>query len=48
MCLVHFRSLPILIHLNQLVCYPINYAIMYRIHVPVVVKANNSSQGESQ
>lgn len=48
MCLAHFKCLPILTHLNQLVCYSINYAIMYRIRVPIVVKGNNYCQGKFQ
>lgn len=48
MCLAHLKSLPILTHLNQLVCFPTNCAIVYGIHIPIVVKADNYSQGESQ
>lgn len=47
MCLAHFKSLPVLTNFNHLAYYPINYANMYRIHVPVGVKVSNYCQGES-
>lgn len=42
-----FQVFTVVTNFNQLAYYPINYANMYRIHVPVVVKVSNYCQGES-